>query len=293
MAGLTRALVVNHGFGRADNYDAALLDVAQDHLLYFLHTAGVFDDGSLVFKGGTSLRKCRLGNIGRFSTDLDFAAPLEDTVVDVCAAIDGSRVGGFEFHLHPDRGDGRHWKLEVRHAEFGTPALGASVEFARRPLALPPERLGFVELPIHKRYDFALPALPVVAEAEACAEKLARYRRQSLARDLYDLHQFAQRPIDESLVRRLWVLKVWGDVVDDRRGNKPLEPSDVLTVRRENVFEPESIGSLTRPVDIADLEGRVRRRFEFLAYLDASELKWAGCDERDRAEVMAALAAMA
>ncbi len=36
MAGLTRALVARHALGRAEAYDAALLDVAQDHLLYLL-----------------------------------------------------------------------------------------------------------------------------------------------------------------------------------------------------------------------------------------------------------------
>ncbi len=36
MAGLTRSLVTRHALGRADAYDAALLDVAQDHLLYLL-----------------------------------------------------------------------------------------------------------------------------------------------------------------------------------------------------------------------------------------------------------------
>ncbi len=89
--------------------------------------------------------------------------------------------------------------------------------------------------------------MPVIAEAEACAEKLARYGRIALARDLYDLTQFAQRQLDEPLIRRLWVLKVWSDVVDDSRGLKPLEPNDVLRYRTEADFQPESIGTLTRP----------------------------------------------
>lgn len=100
MAGLTRSLVNRHALGRADAYDAALLDVAQDHLLYLLAEAGMFTDGQLVFKGGTSLRKCRLGNDGRFSTDLDFAAPNEDTVLQVCGVIDGARVAGFVVLVH-------------------------------------------------------------------------------------------------------------------------------------------------------------------------------------------------
>lgn len=292
VAGLTRALVARHATGLADAYDAALLDVAQDHLLFLLAQAVNFDDSRLVFKGGTSLRKCRLGNAGRFSTDLDFSAPDDDVVLEVCEVIDGARVGGFEFGLVSTRGDGRHWGLKISHPELGEPRIAASVEFARRPLALPPEPLPFVPLSIHRTYGFPLPTLPVIAEAEACAEKLARYRRVALARDLYDLNHFATRSLDESLIRRLWVLKVWGDVVDDRRGNRPLLPEDILTPRGEQDFEPDSIGVLTRPVDIPNWEAQVRRRFAFLADLDADERRWAACNERQRPEVQDALSAL-
>lgn len=291
MPGLTRSLVTRHALGRADAYDAALLDVAQDHLLYLLIEAGMFADGQLAFKGGTSLRKCRLGNDGRFSTDLDFAAPNEDTVLQVCDVIDGARVADFEYGLDSARGDGRRWSLRVNHPVLGTPDIAASIEFARRPLALPTDDLNFVPLPIHKQYGFTLPALPVVAEAEACAEKLARYRRVALSRDLYDLHQFANRTIDEPLVRRLWVLRVWGDVVDDGRGTKPVDPDEVLH-HRERDYQPDSIGMLTRPVDIVAWEARVRTRFQFLGELDDDERRWATCDERHRQEVDAALAAL-
>lgn len=108
VAGLTRALVARHALGRAEAYDAALLDVAQDHLLYLLSQTVQFGDNRLVFKGGTSLRKCRLGNVGRFSTDLDFSAPDDEVVLEVCELIDGARVGGFEFGVQSTRGDGRH-----------------------------------------------------------------------------------------------------------------------------------------------------------------------------------------
>ncbi len=282
---LTPALVGMHGAGRADTYGAALLDVAQDHLLWLLAELGHFDDGSLIFKGGTSLRKCRLGGIGRFSTDLDFVAPSDDTVLEVCDAIDGASVAGFQFSLQATRGDGRHWILQVRHPRLGQPDVVPSVEFARRPVVLAPERLGFVPVPVHRGYEIELPDLTVIAEPEACAEKLARYRRVALGRDVYDLAQFAERPIDESVVRRLWVLKVWGDVVDDGRGTKPLDPADVLAPRTEGDFAPESIGKLTRPVDLTTWEQRVRARFGFLADLDDDEKRWAACDPRHRHEV--------
>jgi uncharacterized protein len=282
-AQLTRALVRLHGAGRSDTYGPALLDVAQDHLLAHLAAEGLFDGPQLTFKGGTSLRKCRLGNAGRFSTDLDFCAPDEDVVLDVCEAIDGVVLGGFAFNLLPTRGDGRHWILQIRHDELGTPDVAASVEFARRPLLLAPERLDFIPAPVHRAYDFKLPSVPVIAEAEACAEKLARYRRTPLARDVYDLAQFAARHIDETAVRRLWALKVWGDVVDDGRGPKPLRSSDVLTERKERDFAPESIGALTQPIDIAGWEQRTRSRFQFLAEFDDVEQRLALCDPRDRA----------
>jgi predicted nucleotidyltransferase component of viral defense system len=288
---LTRALVNLHGAGRADTYDAALLDVAQDHLLWSLAELGLFNDDGMIFKGGTSLRKCRLGGAGRFSTDLDFACPSEEIVLAVCEAIDGASISGFRFSLESTRGDGRHWTLIVEHPDLGRPNIPASVEFARRPLVLRPEVLPFLELPVHRGYDVQLPSLPVIAEAEACAEKLARYRRTALGRDVYDLAQFARRPMNEPLVRRLWVLKVWGDVVDEGRGTGPLDPADILTERREQDFAPESIGKLTQPVDLAGWERTVRHRYGFLAELDESERRWAACDPRHRREVEATLAA--
>lgn len=282
---LTEALVRLHGAGRADTYGAALLDIAQDHVLWLLVELGLLDGSSLILKGGTSLRKCRLGNSGRFSTDLDFVAPDDDTVLDVCEAIDGASVSGFRFSLGSTRGDGRHWSLQVTHPQLGQPDVVASVEFARRPLVLAPESRPFVAVSVHRAYEIELPTLPVISSPEATAEKLARYRRVSLGRDVYDLAQFAVRPIDERLVRRLWVLKVWGDVVDEGRGSGPLDPSDVLDARVERDFAPESIGLLTRPVDVTAWEQRVRGRFGFLSDLDDLELRWVQCDPRHRAEI--------
>jgi predicted nucleotidyltransferase component of viral defense system len=181
-------------------------------------------------------------------------------VLDVCAAIDGQSVGGFEFSLGKASDDGRHWDLRVAHVELGVPDVGASVEFARRPLALAPEWRSFVPLRVHKSYGFDLSTLPVIAEAEACAEKLARYRRVALGRDLFDLDQFAGRRIDEPVVRRLWVLKVWGDVLDDGRGKRPVDPEESFGHAESRTSDPtrwasspipstSSVGSVTCALD--------------------------------------------
>ncbi len=46
--------------------DVALLDVAQDYVLEYMRREGLFED-TLVFKGGTALRKYVFGTDGRFS----------------------------------------------------------------------------------------------------------------------------------------------------------------------------------------------------------------------------------
>ncbi|MCZ7629644.1 MAG: nucleotidyl transferase AbiEii/AbiGii toxin family protein [Microthrixaceae bacterium] len=125
----------------------------------------------------------------------------------------------------------------------------------------------------------------MIALEEAIAEKLARFRRVSLARDLYDLAWFARHPFGEALVRRLWVIKVYFDVVDDGRGDRPLVADEVLRERAPSEFVPEDIGYLTQPVDIPGWLTTVRGRFDFLRHLDADEQQWAACNPGHRYEV--------
>jgi hypothetical protein len=127
---------------------------------------------------------------------------------------------------------------------------------------------------------------------EVMAEKLARYRRTSLARDLYDLQWCADQSFDEALVRRLWILKSFFDIVDDQLARGPINPSDVLSEREETVFMAEQIGYLTKPVDIPGWERRVRSRFGFLARLDDDERRWAGASPADRWNALQAVKAI-
>lgn len=234
-----------------------------------------------MFKGGTALRKFRAGSAGRFSTDLDFAAPSEELALSVLAALDGVEIDGFSFAIANLGDDGRRGDLVV-DTPFGCPQLGAKVELARHALSLAPEVLRPIAMPIHDRYDFAVPPRPVVRAEEAIAEKLARYRRVSLARDLYDLQWFGTTgAFDAALVRRLWVLKTYRDVVVDGRGDKPIEPGEVLRPRSANDFKPEDIGYLTQPVRIAEWIDVIGTRYAFLADLDTEELRYFACNARD------------
>ena len=56
-------------------------------------------------KGGTSLGKWRLGNSGRFSTDLDFTAPNDDDVLAACEVMNGAVIAGFTFVLYEESND--------------------------------------------------------------------------------------------------------------------------------------------------------------------------------------------
>lgn len=117
-------------------------------------------------QGGTALRKFRAGNAGRFSTDLDFSAPGENVALDVLQAIDGADVDGFRFTVTSLGDDGRRGDLRVE-TPFGSPDIGAKLELSRHGLTLRAEILVPVPQPIHARYGFNLPALPVVRMEEA------------------------------------------------------------------------------------------------------------------------------
>jgi Nucleotidyl transferase AbiEii toxin, Type IV TA system len=189
--------------------------------------------------------------------------------------------------------------FEVLLAIARTGSLGAAgrevgfakIELARHALRLDPETLNPARLAIQDRHNFTLPPTPVVRVEEAVSEKLARYRRVSLARDLYDLHWFATSGVfDEALTRRLWVLKVYRDLVVDGRGTKPVDPNDILRPRDTRDFKGEDIGYLTRPVRLNEWIATVRSRYAFIAQLDEDERRWAACNERDLYEVNQALA---
>ncbi len=279
---ITEGYLVRHYQGRRGGRGPAIIDIAQDHLLYLLEQRGIFDLG-VSLKGGTAIRKFRAGNAGRFSTDLDFAG-MDDSAADLLVeVVDGAAVGPFSFSLEPLDGT-RRMQLDIA-SPFGETEVPARLDLGRRPLWLPPEVLPAIEAPIHARYEFQIPAIPTGRIEEVIAEKLARYRRGSLARDLYDLAWLAGRPFDEALVRRVTAMKIWSDVVDDGLGDKPWHPDQILRPRAEAEFAPEAIGYLTTPVDIPAWVTKVRTRFEFLRDLDDVEIRLLRCSRADEWEV--------
>lgn len=286
---ITEGHLVRHYQGRRGGRGPAIIDIAQDHLLHLLVREGFFDLG-IALKGGTALRKFWAGNSGRFSTDLDFAGMDDSSAALLIELVDDAQIGQFRFKV--DELDGTQRMRLLITSPLGDTEVPARLDLGRRPLWLTPVPMTVLPMPIHQRYGFDLPVVPSAQLEETIAEKLARFRRGSLARDLYDLAWAAGRPFDEALVRRLVVLKVWTDVVDDRLGERPFDPADILRTRSADEFKPEAIGYLTVPVDVPGWIEAVRFRFRFLEHLDPDEQRWMRCSRGDEWGVRQAIAAL-
>jgi len=275
---ITEGFLARHALGRRGGADPALLDVAQDYVLKHLYDQGVFDL-DVVLKGGTSLRKFRAGNAGRFSTDLDFAAPDSDTGELVLDTIDGAEL--WDVKLRVVQREALRGALQIE-TPLGSPRIPAKVEISPRPLWLPTSSEQPVALPVHKGYEFEPPPLPVPAFEEALAEKLAAWRRRRKIRDLYDLYLFGQGAINEQLIRRVFVLKVWHDVVEDGLGRGPLDPEAALRDVDIARLPSEDIGLLTQPVEPERWFAFVAERYRFLFDLSDDEQTAARCNPGDR-----------
>jgi predicted nucleotidyltransferase component of viral defense system len=278
---ITQGYLSRHFQGKSGMADAALLDVAQDYALKFLHDQGLFELGA-VLKGGTSLRKLRAGNAGRFSTDLDFSAPDIETGELLLDIIDGAELFDVRFTL-TDRETLRA-KLVV-DTPLGQPHIPARIEISPRPLWLATDPRTPVRLPVHAGYEFTLPSIPTPALEEGLSEKLAAWRRRRKIRDLYDLDLFARGPLNEPLIRRLLVLKVWHDVVDDGLGTRSFDPAEIVADIDVRRLPPEDIGLLTQPVEADAWLERVQARYGFVTELDDIEKDVAACSPGDRYRV--------
>ena len=87
---------------------------------------------------------------------------------------------------------------------------------------------------------------------------------------------------NEALVRRILVLKVWQDVVEDRLGQSPFNTAEITAGRCAENFNEDEIVGLTQEVDIPRWLERVRRRYAFVDQLDNDERQIARCSAGDR-----------
>ena len=123
---------------------------------------------------------------------------------------------GIQFAI-PDEGyyetqDGLSWGVNPTYSHDWN-ASGVSevkLQISRRETpTLPTERRPQIEQSYFKLLPFAPAEIICLALPEILAEKIRACYQRNKARDIYDLGMFATRPLDQALIRRLVVLKLW------------------------------------------------------------------------------------
>ena len=185
-------------------------------LLQLLSDRGILN--RLAFKGGTCLRKIFTGSQGRFSTDLDFTSIEEHDHEEVILAM----MEAFEQPFHgiqfaiPDQAyyeteNGLSWGVNPTYShEWNQAGSEIKLQISRRETpTLPTERRPQIAQSYFRLLPFAPAQIVCLALAEILAEKIRACYQRNKARDIYDLGLFSTRPLDQALIRRLVVLKLW------------------------------------------------------------------------------------
>ncbi len=192
-------------------------EVVLTFLLQLLSERGILD--RLAFKGGTCLRKIFVGSQGRFSTDLDFTGiedhDHEEVILDMMQAFE-QPFYGIQFSIpdesYYDTQDGLSWGVNpVYSHDWNTSGVSeVKLQISRRETpTLPPVRLPQIEQSYFRFLPFAPAEIMCLALPEILAEKIRACYQRNKARDIYDLGMFARKPLDQALIRRLLVLKLW------------------------------------------------------------------------------------
>lgn len=255
-------------------------EVVLTFLLQLLSERGLLD--RLAFKGGTCLRKMFTGSQGRFSTDLDFtgieAHDHEDVILDMMQVFE-QPFHGIQFSI-PDEGyyetqDGLSRGVNPAYVhEWNASGSEIKLQISRRETpTLPTEPLPQLEQSYFQLLPFAPAAITCLALSEIIAEKIRACYQRNKARDIYDLGVFAVRPLDQPLVRRLVVLKLW------QAGDRFDPESLIRRFEDGNDFDWDDLGQLVRRTMVIDrrrITADCARGFAFLADLTEEERVLAG-----------------
>jgi predicted nucleotidyltransferase component of viral defense system len=251
-------------------------EVVLTFLLQLLSERGILD--RLAFKGGTCLRKMFLGTQGRFSTDLDFTGIGEHDHEEVILAM----MEAFEQPFHgiqlaiPDEGyyetqDGLSWGVNPTYAHEWN-ASGVSeikLQISRRETpTLPTEQRAQIFQSYFRFLPFPPADIVCLALPEMLAEKIRACYQRNKARDIYDLGMFATRPLNQPLIRRLVVLKLW-------QARDSFDPARLMQKFQDGrEFDWDDLAQLVRRTAVIDRERITAdcvRGFGFLAELTEQE----------------------
>lgn len=305
LVAINQLAAVYRGRGRNEAY----LEFVQEHFLDWLRTEHVFEDETVVFKGGTAIRKFVLGNEGRFSTDLDFAVadPMyADHILERLSA--GITHEGVSFVVDKYDATARKCTWHAVTSEHGA-SLPASLDFSARSMLLPPTYPARARIPgVERRFLGFTPVQPPVTDIlETVAEKLSRFRRVTLGRDIYDLAAVSRRVEGRlPLLREVLCFKAYFDRVEEGHDTLPVPfagGTEFAGRDPAEVVGAEDLGLLTRDrVDIPALLREIEATYTpvgppstddeiRLALCRFADLHWARTRYADRAAELRGAAA--
>lgn len=210
------------------------------------------------FKGGTCLRKMIIGSQGRFSTDLDFTAleehDHEAMILDMMVTF-AEPFHGIQFRIPDDSyyetQDGLSWGINptYTHSWNSSGESEVKIQISRREIpTLEVERKMQCEQSYFKQLPFLATQINCLAFSEIISEKIRACYQRNKARDIYDLGLFATKPLDQMLIRRLVVLKLW-------QARDTFDPIRLMEKFKEGrSFDWDDLKQLVRRTSIIDHE---------------------------------------
>lgn len=264
-------------------------EIVLTFLLQLLSERGMLD--RFAFKGGTCLRKMVIGSQGRFSTDLDFTSleehDHETIILDMMDAF-AQPFHGVQFSIPDDSyyetQDGLSWGVNPTYTH-GWNRSGESevrLQISRRETpTLATERRPQRDQSYFRLLPFAPAEITCLALPEIIAEKIRACYQRNKARDIYDLGMFATKPLDQPLIRRLVVLKLW-------QAHDTFDPALLIRKFEEGrAFDWDDLSQLVRrqvAVDREKITADCVRGYRFLMDLTEEERQLANDPhQRDRA----------
>jgi predicted nucleotidyltransferase component of viral defense system len=251
-------------------------EVVLTFLLQLLSERGILN--RLAFKGGTCLRKIFIGSQGRFSTDLDFTGieehDHEEIILNMMQAFE-QPFHGIQLAIPDDSyyetQDGLSWGVNPTYSHdwnmSGVSEIKLQISRRETP-TLPAERRTQIEQNYFKFLPFAPAEIMCLALPEILAEKIRACYQRNKARDIYDLGMFAIRPLDQALIRRLVVLKLW-------QAQATFDPARLMQKFEDGrQFDWDDLRDLLRRdarIDRGRISAACIRGFRFLAELTDDE----------------------
>lgn len=202
--------------GRGVDRFVAEKDVVLTYVLKMMKENGIIKN--LAFKGGTCIRKIYLGNVGRFSEDLDFTLigyDLDSFKNNFENFIKQANKYGFTFETKSVRANwGKSFACDIEYShEWNSGSFKFEVSLREDPVLALVD--GNIKDEIYFKYTgFGPFSIPCMSLEEVLSEKIRATYQRGTSRDFYDLYQFAERPYDREKVKRLAVLKFWNDKSD-------------------------------------------------------------------------------